>query len=66
MAELKGYEIDQNLVIGANTTLTQLLEVIGVVSKEQNFEYLQKFYEHIEQVGHIPVRNVSYFSKILK
>lgn len=58
--ELKGYFIDQNLVIGAGTTLTDLMDIFKNISKQMpEFSYLLKLYEHLDLVAHIPVRNVS-------
>lgn len=57
--ELKGYKMDQNLIIGAAVTLTELLDIFKTVGKQEYFGYLQKFYNHLEKVAHIPVRNVS-------
>lgn len=68
--ELKGYKIDQNLVIGAAVALTELLDIFKNVGKQEYFEYLTKLYDHLRKVAHIPVRNVSrvfsqyYFMKI--
>lgn len=59
VAELKGYSLDQNLLIGAGSTLTELLDILQIVVAKDGFSYLQKLYEHIELVAHIPVRNVS-------
>ncbi|XP_049874984.1 uncharacterized protein LOC126373065 [Pectinophora gossypiella] len=56
--ELKGFFVDQNLVIGANVTLSELLEIFKLMSKETYFGYLQKFYDHLSLVAHIPVRNL--------
>ncbi|KAI5646263.1 molybdopterin-binding domain of aldehyde dehydrogenase domain-containing protein [Phthorimaea operculella] len=57
--ELKGHYIDQNLVVGAGTTLTNLMEIFYTVSKERpEFWYLEKLYEHLNLVAHIPVRNI--------
>ncbi|KAJ8719954.1 hypothetical protein PYW07_011997 [Mythimna separata] len=57
--ELKGYTIDQNLIVYAGTTLTEFLEILKTVSKEDYFGYLQKIYDHILNVAHIPIRNVA-------
>ncbi|XP_059045049.1 xanthine dehydrogenase/oxidase-like [Achroia grisella] len=57
--ELKGHYIDQNLVVGAGTTLTDLMDIFKTVSHQQvEFAYLQKLYEHLDLVAHIPVRNI--------
>ncbi|KAM3958764.1 uncharacterized protein ACR2FA_007169 [Aphomia sociella] len=57
--ELRGHYIDENLVVGAGTTLSELMDLLKTVSKQQDdFAYLQKLYEHIDLVAHIPVRNI--------
>ncbi|XP_063828787.1 uncharacterized protein LOC135078132 [Ostrinia nubilalis] len=57
--EIKGYYIDQNLVVGAGTTLSDLMEIFDHISKtNMDFAYLQKLYEHLDLVAHIPVRNI--------
>ena len=53
--------MDQNLIIGAATTLTELLEIFKSEAEQDYFEYLQFFYDHLKKVAHIPVRNVSNF-----
>ncbi|KAI5643279.1 molybdopterin-binding domain of aldehyde dehydrogenase domain-containing protein [Phthorimaea operculella] len=58
VAELKGSVVDQNLVVGAGNTLTEFLDICQSMSTQQYFEYLQKFWEHINLVAHIPVRNL--------
>ncbi|KAJ8719952.1 hypothetical protein PYW07_011995 [Mythimna separata] len=57
--ELKGYTLDQNLIVKSGTTLTEFLEILKTVAKEQYFGYLQKIYEHVQKVAHIPLRNVA-------
>ncbi|KAJ8719322.1 hypothetical protein PYW08_011497 [Mythimna loreyi] len=57
--ELKGYTIDQNLIVNAGTTLTEFLEILKTVSKEEFFGYLQKIYDHVLDVAHIPIRNAT-------
>lgn len=63
MSELVGHEMDQNLVVGANTTLTEFMEICETVFVEDGFKYLKKIRDHIEMVAHIPVRNVSLNSR---
>ena len=58
--ELKGYTLDQNLIVNAGTTLTEFLEILNTVSTKEYFGYLKKIYDHVLKVAHIPVRNVSY------
>ncbi|KAL4715641.1 hypothetical protein ACJJTC_006220 [Scirpophaga incertulas] len=57
--EIKGYYLDQNLVVGAGTTLTDLIEIFALVYKQhEEFAYLEKLNEHLDLVAHIPVRNI--------
>ncbi|KAJ0176321.1 hypothetical protein K1T71_008495 [Dendrolimus kikuchii] len=56
--ELKGYKIDQNLIIGVGSTLTELLDIFDAVVKEEYFGYLEQLSEHLQMVAHIPVRNI--------
>nr|XP_049700586.1 probable aldehyde oxidase gad-3 [Helicoverpa armigera] len=57
--DLTGFFLDQNLVVGAGTTLTDLMEIFKSVSKEhEQFHYLHRLYEHLDLVAHIPVRNI--------
>lgn len=57
--ELKGYLIDQNLVVGAGNTLTEFMEILKKLSDRENFEYVDVLIEHLELVANIAVRNVS-------
>ncbi|PZC72995.1 hypothetical protein B5X24_HaOG210193 [Helicoverpa armigera] len=57
--ELKGYTIDQNLIVNAGTTLTEFLEILKTVAKKEYFGYLNQLYEHILKVAHFPIRNVA-------
>ncbi|KAG6464941.1 hypothetical protein O3G_MSEX014825 [Manduca sexta] len=56
--ELKTYRIDQNLIIGAGLTLTELRDKFDITSKEDYFGYLKTLSEHLKLVAHIPVRNL--------
>ncbi|XP_075976855.1 uncharacterized protein LOC142977053 [Anticarsia gemmatalis] len=56
--ELKGHILDQNLVLAAENTLTQTLEIFEMISKVEYFSYLKKLYDHITLVAHLGVRNI--------
>ncbi|KAF9416485.1 hypothetical protein HW555_006152 [Spodoptera exigua] len=56
--ELKGYKIDQNLIIYGGVTLTELLDIFKRIAAQEYFAYLTKFYDHLRKVAHIPVRNI--------
>ncbi|XP_048483252.1 xanthine dehydrogenase [Plutella xylostella] len=59
VTELRRCYLDQNLVVGGATTLTDLMRLLAdTAGKYQEFRYLQKLYEHLNLVAHIPVRNV--------
>lgn len=58
--ELKGYIMDVNLILGAGMPLTEMMEIFGKLSSEnEDFGYLKEFCNHLDLVAHIPVRNVS-------
>ena len=58
--ELKGYAIDVNLILGAGMTYTDIMDLFLQLSAEkEEFSYLKQFYDHMDLVAHIPVRNVS-------
>lgn len=64
VAELKGYSIDVNLILGAGMSLTDIMDVFMTLSMEnEDFSYLKEFYDHMDLVAHIPVRNVSKLKK---
>ncbi|KAJ2948179.1 hypothetical protein O0L34_g9987 [Tuta absoluta] len=58
VSALKGYTVDQNLVVGAGTTLTEVMDIFERMSLQQYFEYLQKLVDHLKLVAHIAVRNL--------
>lgn len=57
---LKTYEIDQNLILGANVSLEDCIKIFNETSKSNNdgFGYLAEFAKHFELIAHIPVRKV--------
>ncbi|XP_041981596.1 xanthine dehydrogenase/oxidase-like [Aricia agestis] len=56
--ELQGHYLDQNLVIGAGTTLTKVMEIFEDISEDEYFSYLKVLKAHLDVVAHIPVKNV--------
>ncbi|CAH0592539.1 unnamed protein product [Chrysodeixis includens] len=57
--ELATHYLDVNLVLGANTTLTDTMNLFHELAKtNEEFWYLDVLYEHLEKVAHIPVRNI--------
>lgn len=64
VSELRNYYLDVNLVLGANNTLTDTLNIFHELSKSnEDYWYLKILHDHIERVAHIPVRNVIIKSK---
>lgn len=59
VTELKGYTMDQNLIIGAATTLSEMTDIFQKQSNEIYFQYLKQFLDHLQLVAHLPVKNVS-------
>uniref|UniRef100_A0A2A4JXM9 Indole-3-acetaldehyde oxidase n=1 Tax=Heliothis virescens TaxID=7102 RepID=A0A2A4JXM9_HELVI len=59
VAEIKGHNIDVNLVLGAGMPLSEMMEIFLKLSAEkEEFSYLKQFYDHMDLVAHIPVRNI--------
>ncbi|CAH2982952.1 unnamed protein product [Chilo suppressalis] len=59
VSELKGHEFDQNLIIGANTSLTDVKDIFENDFSKDNFAYLKQLKEHVSKIAHIPVRNLA-------
>ncbi|KAF2904210.1 hypothetical protein ILUMI_01965, partial [Ignelater luminosus] len=48
----------KNLILGANMTLTNAINLFKKLSKEyENFSYLSKLADHIDLIANVPVRN---------
>ncbi|KAJ8719472.1 hypothetical protein PYW08_011647 [Mythimna loreyi] len=59
VVELRGHTIDVNLIIGAGMPLTEMMELFLEISQtNEDFCYLKVFYDHMDLVAHIPVRNI--------
>ncbi|KOB76483.1 Aldehyde oxidase AOX1 [Operophtera brumata] len=59
VAEIKGYIMDVNVVLGAGMPLSEMMQVFQDLSAEkEEFEYLKQLYDHMDLVAHIPVRNI--------
>ncbi|XP_045452021.1 LOW QUALITY PROTEIN: xanthine dehydrogenase-like [Melitaea cinxia] len=56
--ELKGFIIDQNLIIGGGNTLTEVMSIFTAMSTYDSFDYLNVLNDHLKLVAHIPVRNI--------
>lgn len=55
---LKRYEVDQNLILGANTSLEDCIGIFKTFLKKSEFAYLAGFVKHFELIAHVPVRKV--------
>ncbi|XP_072944523.1 uncharacterized protein [Epargyreus clarus] len=49
---------DENLVLGAGMSLSALMEECKRHSSHDDFWYLEHFYNHLDLVAHVPVRNI--------
>ncbi|KAJ8719479.1 hypothetical protein PYW08_011654 [Mythimna loreyi] len=59
VSSLKTYKFDQNLVLGANTSLEDCIKIFKEAAvKENGFAYLGEFVKHLELVAHVSVRNI--------
>ncbi|KAJ8720088.1 hypothetical protein PYW07_012131 [Mythimna separata] len=59
VAELKGHTIDVNLILGAGMPLSEMMELfLKLAAEKEEFSYLKQFYDHMDLVAHIPVRNI--------
>ncbi|KAL4715613.1 hypothetical protein ACJJTC_006192, partial [Scirpophaga incertulas] len=57
--ELKGFKLDQNLILGAGTSITDAMGIFQKISTDEiYFSYLKKFNEHLNLVANIPVKNL--------
>ncbi|CAK1542967.1 unnamed protein product [Leptosia nina] len=59
VTELKGHELEVNLVLGSAVTLNEMMDVFLKLSEDnEDFSYLKQLWEHMDLVAHIPVRNI--------
>ncbi|XP_045773784.1 xanthine dehydrogenase-like [Maniola jurtina] len=57
--ELKGYYMDQNLVLGGGTLLVEVLEIFKALAGYEGFSYFNVLSDHLEKVAHVAVRNLA-------
>ncbi|XP_068917112.1 xanthine dehydrogenase-like [Tenebrio molitor] len=59
VAELTTKQFDgKSLILGANTTLTEAIEIFTQIAKDNpNFAYLKLMADHIDLIANVPVRN---------
>lgn len=67
VVELTTYkQFDDCLSLGANMNLTDTMNLFRKVAKlNSKFAYLDKMATHIDLVAHVPVRNVSVYTRII-
>lgn len=53
-----------NLMVGANKSLTETMELFQRTAETNGFAYLTKLADHIKLAAHVPVRNVRFLSFI--
>ncbi|CAK1542979.1 unnamed protein product [Leptosia nina] len=58
VSALKQYSIDQNLILGANISIEDCLDIFKNESKTDEFAYLDDFVKHLDVVAHISVRKI--------
>ncbi|CAH0755277.1 unnamed protein product [Diatraea saccharalis] len=58
LPELKTYIVDQNLFIGAGTTLSELKNIWEKVSQQDYFGYLNILNNHLKLVANISIKNL--------
>lgn len=69
MATLKHYYFDQNLVLGANISIQDCMDIFKTISLNSgDFSYLEELYKHMDLVAQIPVRKVKFsiYNNIIK
>lgn len=58
--ELKQHSIDsQHLLLGANVSLTDAMQVFQQAKLRAGFEYCDQLWQHFNLIANVPVRNVS-------
>ncbi|XP_058120344.1 xanthine dehydrogenase/oxidase-like isoform X1 [Anopheles ziemanni] len=56
--ELRANSVGGSLTVGAGTSLTELMELLGTTAKQNNqFGYLDHLIKHIDLIANVPVRN---------
>ncbi|XP_023950417.2 uncharacterized protein LOC112054759 [Bicyclus anynana] len=58
VSELRGYYMDQNLVLGAGATLAEVINIFDTLADSNNFSYLKTLSDHLRLVANVPVRNL--------
>ncbi|XP_001864335.2 xanthine dehydrogenase [Culex quinquefasciatus] len=56
--ELRSHSLGNNLTVGANVSLTELMTILtDVAAKSPNFRYCVELVKHIDLIANVPVRN---------
>lgn len=56
--ELRSHRIGQDLVIGANVTLSEIIDILNKASETVGFEYCKRLATHVGKIANVAVRNV--------
>lgn len=59
--ELRSHSIGVELMIGANVTLNEMIDILNKAARTSGYEYCKSLATHIEKIANVPVRNVSVF-----
>lgn len=59
--DLYEHKIDEKLVIGANLSITETIDIFDKVSHMEGFLYCKILVEHFKLIANLPIRNVSIF-----
>lgn len=66
IAELKKYAIfNDRLILGANLSLSETMDIFLKVSSKPGFQYCQKLWDHFDLIANVPVRNVSIYEQFM-
>lgn len=58
--ELHDYKLTSNcLKLGANLSLTEVMDIFEKAAKTKGFEYCTRLWKHFDLIANVPVRNVS-------
>lgn len=62
---LRSHAIGTELVLGANISLSETMDILTNASTQSGFEYCKHLVDHIDLIANVPVRNVSYYISCL-
>lgn len=57
---LRSHAIGSELILGANVSLTETMEILTKASIKPGFEYCKHLVNHIDLIANVPVRNVCF------